>query len=439
MHKRSRYIGAIATIIAIIAMNLPVSVQAAATTIYLTSGTSWVVPSDWNSSNNTIEVIGGGGGGGNVNNNSGSGGGGGAYSKAVNVSLTGGNTVTYAIGSGGGTNTAGGDTYICSSTSNCASIAGSAVVAGAKGGSAGAGATGSAGGAGGATANGVGSVKYAGGNGAASTASFAGGGGAAAGPHGVGGNASVSDGGTGTGPFAGVGAANSNPGSAGGNGSQWGPGIGSGGGGSGCNRGNAVNAVGGAGGSYGGGGGGGCQQPGGTGGAGVIVITYYPSTSSRLTIVTSKFELNLDVRGSVSKGSGTFVIDHPQDPARKILYHSFLESPDAKNIYDGIAKLDENGEVTIDLPDYFEVLNKDFRYQFFPLEEAMPNLFIKEKVKDNKFTIAGGVPHGTISWQVTGNRHDPYIKANPIRTEVLKGPKELVDKGECIFEPACAH
>ena len=30
-------------------------------TIFLTSGTSWTVPSDWNSANNTIEVIGGGG------------------------------------------------------------------------------------------------------------------------------------------------------------------------------------------------------------------------------------------------------------------------------------------------------------------------------------------------------------------------------------------
>jgi hypothetical protein len=34
---------------------------ATATTIYLTSGSTWTVPSDWNSANNTIEVIGGGG------------------------------------------------------------------------------------------------------------------------------------------------------------------------------------------------------------------------------------------------------------------------------------------------------------------------------------------------------------------------------------------
>jgi hypothetical protein len=33
------------------------------TQIFIISGTSWTVPSDWNSSNNTIETIGGGGGG----------------------------------------------------------------------------------------------------------------------------------------------------------------------------------------------------------------------------------------------------------------------------------------------------------------------------------------------------------------------------------------
>lgn len=142
---------------------------------------------------------------------------------------------------------------------------------------------------------------------------------------------------------------------------------------------------------------------------------------------------NLDVRGSVSKGSGTFVIDHPLRPRTHLLYHSFVESPDAKNIYDGVAKLDENGEVTLGLPDYFEALNESFRYQYFPHYQPMPNLHIKEEVHDNQFTIGGGAPYGEISWQVTGNRKDPYIQANPIRVEVEKGPDQPVDKGEYLF------
>src|SRR5262245_7688863 len=37
---------------------------------------------------------------------------------------------------------------------------------------------------------------------------------------------------------------------------------------------------------------------------------------------------NLDVIGNVSKGGGSFKIDHPLDPENKFLFHSFVESPD---------------------------------------------------------------------------------------------------------------
>ena len=57
------------------------------------------------------------------------------------------------------------------------------------------------------------------------------------------------------------------------------------------------------------------------------------------------------------------MIDHPLDPANKYLYHSFVESPDMKNIYDGVITTDANGDATVVMPDYFEALNKDFRYQ----------------------------------------------------------------------------
>lgn len=159
-----------------------------------------------------------------------------------------------------------------------------------------------------------------------------------------------------------------------------------------------------------------------------------------ITISTgAKVLSNLDVRGALSKGSGTFVIDHPQHPATMLLYHSFVESPDVKNLYDGIATLDANGEAVITLPDYFDALNKDVRYQFFALNQAMPNLYIKEEERNNQFTIGGGKPGGKVSWQITGIRHDPYILANPIQVEVTKGPNTIVHKGECIFEPLCGN
>ena len=108
-----------------------------------------------------------------------------------------------------------------------------------------------------------------------------------------------------------------------------------------------------------------------------------------------------------------------------------------KNLYDGIATLDDKGESVIQLPVYFDALNKNPRYQFSPLFKAMPDLYIKEEEHDNHFTLGGGMPGGKVSWQVTGIRHDPYILAHPIIVEVLKGFGQLVKKGECIFAPLC--
>src|SRR3972149_2432129 len=76
-----------------------------ADTIVLTSGTSWTVPANWNSTNNSIEVIGAGGNGsagGTSAGTSGAGGGGGAYAKTLNLSLTPSSSVAIQIGAGGG-------------------------------------------------------------------------------------------------------------------------------------------------------------------------------------------------------------------------------------------------------------------------------------------------------------------------------------------------
>jgi len=72
---------------------------------------------------------------------------------------------------------------------------------------------------------------------------------------------------------------------------------------------------------------------------------------------------NLTVNGTVSKGGGSFKIDDPLDPANKTLSHSFVESPDMMNIYNGNVVTDRHGRATVELPAYFEALNGDFRYQ----------------------------------------------------------------------------
>jgi hypothetical protein len=114
-----------------------------------------------------------------------------------------------------------------------------------------------------------------------------------------------------------------------------------------------------------------------------------------------------------------------------------VESPEAKNVYNGTVRLDKEGKATVVLPDYFDALNTEVRYQYTPIGASMPNLYISEEEHDNHFSLAGGVPGGRVSWQVTGTRHDPYILLHPIIVEQLKGADQIVQRGQCIFALAC--
>ncbi len=131
---------------------------------------------------------------------------------------------------------------------------------------------------------------------------------------------------------------------------------------------------------------------------------------------------NLQVGGELSKSSGSFKIDHPLYPANKYLSHSFVESPDMMNVYNGNVKLNSTGKAWIHLPEYFEELNKDFRYQLTCIGE-FAQVYIEEKVTNNSFKIAGGNPGMEVSWQVTGIRQDAWANAHRIKVEVDKDEK----------------
>jgi len=137
------------------------------------------------------------------------------------------------------------------------------------------------------------------------------------------------------------------------------------------------------------------------------------------------FDGNAKVTGTLTKGGGSFQIDHPLDPENKYLFHSFVESPDMKNVYDGNVILDAAGQATVELPAYFEALNRDFRYQLTGIGAPGPNLYISQEISGNSFKIAGGEPGMKVSWQVTGIRHDRFAEANRIQVEVDKPDNEL--------------
>lgn len=136
------------------------------------------------------------------------------------------------------------------------------------------------------------------------------------------------------------------------------------------------------------------------------------------------FEGNTHVNGTLSKSAGSFRIDHPLDPENRYLQHSFVESPDMMNVYNGNAILDANGEAVVTLPSYFEALNKDFRYQLTCVGGFAP-VYVATKVAGNSFSIAGGTPGLEVSWQVTGVRKDPYAEANRIQVEPLKPSADI--------------
>lgn len=135
------------------------------------------------------------------------------------------------------------------------------------------------------------------------------------------------------------------------------------------------------------------------------------------------FQGDVVVTGSLTKGSGSFTIDHPLDPQNKYLNHSFVESPDMMNVYNGNVVLDNQGEAWVDLPEYFESLNKDFRYQLTCIG-GFAQVYIAQGVSGNRFKIAGDTPGIKVSWQVTGIRQDPYAEANRITVEEEKPQEE---------------
>jgi hypothetical protein len=140
--------------------------------------------------------------------------------------------------------------------------------------------------------------------------------------------------------------------------------------------------------------------------------------------VTIPFGLNVggsvNITGNLSKGSGSFKIDHPLDPANKYLSHSFVESPDMMNIYNGNVTTNARGVATITLPDYFEALNRDFRYQLTVIGQ-FAQAIVAGKISNNQFTIRTNKPFVEVSWQVTGIRQDAYANAHRISVEEDKG------------------
>ena len=135
------------------------------------------------------------------------------------------------------------------------------------------------------------------------------------------------------------------------------------------------------------------------------------------------FQGSINVTGAIFAGTKDFKIDHPLDPANKYLYHASVESSEMKDIYDGTVTTDSQGDATVQLPDWFEAVNADFRYQLTAIGQ-FARAIVSSEVANHQFSIKTDKPNVKISWQITGVRQDAYAKAHPLVVEQEKDARE---------------
>jgi len=129
-----------------------------------------------------------------------------------------------------------------------------------------------------------------------------------------------------------------------------------------------------------------------------------------------------------ASGTKSFRIDHPLDPENKYLLHYSTEMPEPQNAYNGVVTTDAQGVAWIQLPDYFEEINKDFRYTLTVVDDTDRSDFVMaqvtRKIRDNRFKIRTSAPNVEVSWEVKGVRNDLWVRKNGAPVEVEKEGKE---------------
>ena len=141
------------------------------------------------------------------------------------------------------------------------------------------------------------------------------------------------------------------------------------------------------------------------------------------SVYAGYFAGDVKVTGTLSAGAKNFQIDHPLDPANKYLNHTSIESSEMVNIYSGNITTDDLGVATVQLPNWFEIVNGDFRYQLTVLGK-FAQAIVSQKIENHQFKISTNVSNVEVSWQVTGVRHDGYAKAHPLVVEQAKPASE---------------
>ena len=187
--------------------------------------------------------------------------------------------------------------------------------------------------------------------------------------------------------------------------------------------GNGISGFGAAGGTFGGAGGVFTGGPNNGSSVGDGVMGYAGGPTTDFGPFAGYFDGDIYVNGGVSNEAVHITIDHPLDPANKYLVHSSIQSSEMKNMYDGTIITDADGEAKVELPEWFESLNRDFRYQLTVIGQ-FAQAIIGSEINNHQFTIRTNKPGVKVSWQVTGIRQDVYANAHPVVVEVDKNARD---------------
>ena len=125
---------------------------------------------------------------------------------------------------------------------------------------------------------------------------------------------------------------------------------------------------------------------------------------------------NMSVVGALSKGSGSFKIDHPLDSMKDThdLVHSFIEGPRADLIYRGSVQLSE-GTATVDLDDAATMTNGTWELLCRDPQVWVQNqdgwTQVRGSVSGSTLTITAqdGDCTDTVSWLVVAERQDEHM------------------------------
>jgi hypothetical protein len=123
-----------------------------------------------------------------------------------------------------------------------------------------------------------------------------------------------------------------------------------------------------------------------------------------------------------ASGTKSFRIDHPLDPANYYLNHYCTEAPEPLNAYSGNVTTDAQGYAVVQLPRYFEAINRDFRYQLTVVDSSDDFVLAKvvREIQNNQFVIRTSKPFVKVSWRVEAVRNDPWVQHYGFQTEQEK-------------------